>query len=638
MKRTFFSLILVATLICFGLGCGSKESSLSESKPTPPEGPVAKPTPDHPAPEIANESETEPQLNPAVTVKLKWTSTDGAQKEKVVIESLPPAEINDYCVWLLFQEQEGKLIPVIAYNGSVHSLGTPATDMQALSLAVEYTDSRNERSLERLLFGENRVLGTRNAHKDNIYCLTILPDVPIDPSSLLQEGIPGLDRARALRPAVLNLRYAKESDAFSRETGKVFEVKTHYELPRVLIAAEEWIELPAKKKEKPDSSSGGLFGVDLDEEIFGSEKPTPEWAPTYSVDVLLDEIEAQGTYPEAFQTARSLSNDVLEGKIIYQATGAKRRVLTASTVFYQMTKNRLEKGIENEAVVVSQTDPSSLESCPHLWPQAKKEILSFLGANPGWKVLVPRQPVVFFAGDNPAYGMYAWLQIDPASGRMIGVLPTGLHGASEEWAAVSEILGKEALSQMKSQVEKTIGSEGGLHGFLSTVAGMYVSSAGILDGVGITMVNSEVDALSDEEWKKFLANHALKFARQFLEDHADIYDSYSSRMGFWAGVAAMTSHFDGEEAARKCLGNAWNDCKEKAINDAKKWIEDKVGKVKGAARNAVVNEAAERFGDKAKQAKELFNKAHKAYTGVTDAIPDAAADIAPHLKNIIKEA
>ena len=43
------------------------------------------------------------------------------------------------------------------------------------------------------------------------------------------------------------------------------------------------------------------------------------------MDVLRDNIRAEGKYPIGFQPTRSVRNDILERQFIFHATGSKRR-------------------------------------------------------------------------------------------------------------------------------------------------------------------------------------------------------------------------------------------------------------------------------------------------------------------------
>lgn len=566
-----------------------------------------------------------------VSAALEWKDRAGAAGREEFFANLAPTELKDGAFWILFRKVEGALRPAVVVNGEVKTVGPQVTEMAELTVAITCSGGETDKRLTRVLFSGSRVLGPKVPHPDDIYCASIVTATVTERPSTAATSVPEELRARARRTLALNAAFVADADRYARENEQAFAVRTRYVLPRVLLAAEEWMEIRAEKK--PASGGGGPFGTPLDEQIFGGEEPPPALAPTYSLDLCLDRIEAEGKHAVAFQTARSLFNDVLEGKIISQATGGKRRILTATTVFGQMERNRQEKGITNETIVVTGSNRGPLDRCTLLWPSARTEIAAFLTANPAAKVVIPRDPVIFFAGKNPAYGMYAWYEVEPESGRLVGVLPSGLHGASEEWAALVKILGDESLSRLKEMV----GREGGPHAFFGTLAGLYVSSAGLLDAVNLVLANPELAALSDAEWKKFLADHSIAYARQFLEANADLYDSYSSRVGFWGGVAALTANFDGADAARQCLNHAWTDVKARADESAKEWLSGKHDELKTGARTALLDEMEHQFGQKGKIARELIDQVREKYNLGAEAVPDWVLDAAPHVREILRD-
>ncbi|GAH73077.1 unnamed protein product, partial [marine sediment metagenome] len=267
---------------------------------------------------------------------------------------------------------------------------------------------------------KDRPMGTRSAGVEDVYHILVLNDFVTDQDlSLLpaEADIPGPERKGAFgRTYFLARSYAVQSDEKSKRYSEITGVKAVYRLPRFILAAEQWVEIQ-KEAEKKKKSSGGLFGGALDDvadEIAGEAKPEPTKISVYSVDVLLDEVEAGGRYATGFQSARSMWNDILEGKVIYEATGAKRRIITASIVFSQMQKNKIQRDSDNRIISVDSRNLNVLESCESLWPGAKKNIFDFLVENPGWKVITTRKPVTFYKDDKPVYAMYAWFKVDPA--------------------------------------------------------------------------------------------------------------------------------------------------------------------------------------------------------------------------------
>ncbi|MCJ7772997.1 MAG: hypothetical protein MUP22_07680, partial [Desulfobacterales bacterium] len=192
------------------------------------------------------------------------------------------------------------------------------------------------------------------------------------------------------------------------------------------------------------------------------------------------------------------------------------------------------------------------------------------------------------------YALYAWYQVHPQTGRMIGVLPNGSRGAFSDELANLE---KGLLNNLKDTTPiKTQG--GAVKALFSQVAGMYVASAGVLDAVGLTICDPSLDNLNEKEWIKFLTDHSLYFCQKFLEDNAQLYDSYTSQIGFWQGAMFITYELDGTEAARECAYKAYQSVTDKAIDDAKNYYEDKFKDTKKSlneeGRQALDDELSER--------------------------------------------
>ncbi len=569
--------------------------------------------------------------NSLLSMTLKWTMKDNSMGQIRVVDSLKLSNMETDSFYLLFRKN-ARLEALFCYDNKTIPLGIDLDKTSSLVLSVTWGQGEGVLTLERLLFAADRVVGIRVPMQKNMYCLTVVKDIITRNKKNIPNGVPEQFHALASRTLAMNMLYAAESDKYAGKIGKTFEVKTEYAMPRFILSSEEWIKVPIIKKKK--KSSGGFFGAGLEAKITGEPESKTKNIPVYSLDVMQDRMETKGEFPIAFQTARSIYNDTLESRVIYQLTEGKRRILSASVVFGQMMKNRKLRGMENETIIVASNNLSVLNTCSSLWPAAKTQILSFVKSHPDWKIIIPRHPVVFFHGDDPLYGMYAWFQVEPKTGRIKGILPTGLHGATEENSLVQEILRKEAVRRTKGAVKKIVKSEGGIHAFFGTVAGMYVSSGGILEGVTITMVNPNIASLSGEEWEKFLASHAIKFSRNFLTANKDLYDSYSVRTGFWAGVAAITSHFNGKDAASQCLENAWQDIEKKVTDDIKSWGAKQVHKEAGEAGLDIIEEAYKRYYPKEKRSGRLFNKVENQY-GAGQASFGKDSEIKSHIKKAI---
>ena len=532
-----------------------------------------------------------------IAVSLCWTTEQG-QAERRDYDPIDLREVAGRGLWVAFQaEGENQHFPGLCVAGKFLRAAVAIEQMKLLELEVAVETPAGRAARRAVLFSASRPFGVKRAAPTNVYHLLVLEglvEVKDVPQALPDGLAPAAEWKDAFwRTHRLAMNYAVEADAKMREYEQVFQVQSRYVLPRLILAAEEWVDVPKEVREAPKKPSGGLFGgamEDIADEIGGTKKIVPENLPMYSIDVLLDEVEAKGDYAVGFEAARSIWNDVLEGEVIYRATGGKRRVLTATIVFAQMQKN-LAAGASDPGpngagapglLLVDSAGLERLDECERLWPAVKADIGRFLKDHPTWRVLIPSRPVTFYQDGKPIYAMYAWFQVNPETGRMIGVLPNASRGA------LSDEIGRLEQTLLEKAAEKVTGEAGGgaVKGFFSQVAGMYVSAAGIIDAVGMTIADPALAAMDAEQWNKFVAQHALGVCQKFLEDNAALYDSYAAQAGFWQGAAVLASHFGGADAARQAARNAVEGMTNKAVNDAKKYVEDKAQVGKKAARQA----------------------------------------------------
>jgi hypothetical protein len=518
-----------------------------------------------------------------ISLALQWQPTDGKIEQKD-FGTVPVKQILGEGFWVAFKQDRQGTLPGIYMKDEFVSLSAPIEKMKSLTLIIRYEEKTGSLEKDVVIFSEDRLFGSRKVTPENVYHVLVLADTPADgntppsfePSTVAEKSW----RGPFGRMHRLALNYAQQSDAKRREYEKIFGVQTKYETPRLIVAAEEWLDIP-KEVQKKKKSSGGLFGGALDsvaDEISGEPEVTVTKIPVYSINVLLDEIEVNGKYSMGFEAARSSYNDILEGKVIYEATGGSRKVITASGVFSQLQKNKSTRGSENRILQIDANSLAELDNCKNLWPAAKKAIKDFLGKKKDWKVIIPAEPVTFYENDKPIYAMYAWFRVHPASGRMIGLLPNNMHGAvSDEMARLEETLIDKAREK--------VGAQGGaVRVLFSQVAGMYVSSAGVLDGVSMTICDPNLANMDDEQWRKFLTNHSLDFCQQFLEDNADDYGNYAQRLAFWQGAMVIAHGLGGIEGAQECAKRAVKDAVNKAIDDVKAKAKEQLGKMKGAAK------------------------------------------------------
>jgi len=485
-------------------------------------------------------------------------------------------------LWIVFKQEKDLGFPGIVFGGNLIFCNDPVERMDNLKLVVSVIKRKTKVIRKTILFSETRPMGSRAPTRSNIYHLLVLDnfiDQKTPPQSLnIRTTHYEPWKAAFFRTHRLAMNYAVRSDEQTRHYEDAFNVKARFTLPRLILVAEEWLDLPEEIESKSTKKSGTLFGGNtgkISNEISGENRIRSQYIPIYSMDILLDSIEATGDYPNGFQTARSVRNDILEGEIFFHSAGGKRRIITATTVFSQMQKNRISKNSGNRILTVNNDNIMLLDNCEHLWPDAKNTITSFLNGNKEWRILIPEKPVTFYSEEEPLYALYAWYQVHPQSGRMVGVLPNNMRGAISDEIAV---LQKGLLN--KPQPPKPEADGESASALFSHVAGKVVASARILDTTGLTIMDPSVSDLNEKEWMKFLTGHSLYFCQKFLEDNADLYDAYTSRIGFWQGAILITRELGGAQAARECAYKAGNSLTNKAIFDTKNFVEEKFKRAK----------------------------------------------------------
>ena len=531
-----------------------------------------------------------------------------------------------------FVKERNQLFAGVLFKGEFQRNAVASAGLSELHLLLKDPDQEDV-SWTTTIFSEKRAFGTHAPDLGNVYHIAFLngsvekaalPTVPV----LLQ---PHRDRWQKpfLRTRRLAVNYAVQSDSKTRELAELFGVETSWQAPRIIVASEEWITLKEEQRKAPRKNAGGLFGGVLDDvagEIEGKEKKlAPKRFPVYSIDVLRNDIESTGQWATGFQTARSVWNDVLEGKVIAAATGPTRRVLTATGVLCQLAKNRQQGKSKNRLLKITKKTFPLIYKLPDLNAKSQASIAAFLLKNPDSHVVIPAAPVVMYEGDKPLYAVYAYYRVHPDSGRMVGMLTNDNHGAvSDELARLEDGL----LKRIKGKV----GSGGApVKMFFSQVAGMYVSSAGMLDGISLTIANPELANMDGDQWKEFMADNCLDFCQQFLEDNADMYDSYEALIGFWQGSIPLVGEYGGVEAAKKAVDHALTGVRDKAINDVKSHFEEKAKELGGAAKKDAKALFDKTMGEyapnvrKAAEAAKAVKDAHDSAVAVGDQVNDYRA-------------
>jgi hypothetical protein len=549
-----------------------------------------------------------------ITIQFVWGTAEGTALEAPLFAG-SESDLQGKGVWVAYTKDGDLLRPNLIVGADTMIAEVDANALHSLSLVIDSNGPAGRERFERVLFRKDMALGMQEPRPGNTYAILINHAFLEIGEGQDVAGPEGMDAAALRRTRGLALAYAAQSDAYSRSVMPTFGVEAEFAAPRIVVAAEEWMEIEAEK-EAP--SGGGLFGFDLESKMDGEQEgSTMKQFTTYTIDVLRDAIETTGGDGVAFQTARSLRNDILEGEVIYAATKGSRRVLTASIVFSEMMKNRETYGTDNQVLTVDAQHPEILDQCTDLFPEAKARIANFLAESPDWIVQIPQKPVLFIRDNVPAYGMYAWFMVHPETGRMVGMLPNGLHGATDELSAIREVLRKNAVDRLpdeaRARIQQMTGNQGGLHSFFGAVAGMYAASAGVLDGIGITMEDPAIAALGPEELLAFLSQHSLDHCRDFLEQNRDIY-GFSARVGYWGGVMGLLGNLGGGDVARDVATEAWNDIQEAALDD--------IGRATlGAGRDSVVG-AAEEHAERARDFQRYVADAEDAY-GFQSEVPSS---------------
>lgn len=134
----------------------------------------------------------------------------------------------------------------------------------------------------------------------------------------------------------MGTRYFIDSDGHTLKLAKRTGVDVRADVPRIIVAACEPLAEPSKKSQKPDPSG-------------------------FSLDVLCNEVHAAGERAREFHVARGLADDMIEGKILFQATGLP--VVSASSVLSRLKSARPESPrrriqlIRDEAYRMLQEEP-----------------------------------------------------------------------------------------------------------------------------------------------------------------------------------------------------------------------------------------------------------------------------------------
>ncbi|WP_119680616.1 transglutaminase domain-containing protein [Indioceanicola profundi] len=197
------------------------------------------------------------------------------------------------------------------------------------------------------------------------------------------------------------LAFAAESDAIAAGMAYSNSVAVSQVLPRVLIVSVEG-----------DAEEGGY---------------------RTALDLRLDEVAAW-PYPGAparaasnYQRGRGIQNALLEGRFLEQLLGTAQSANTVNLMAL------VPGGVEG-LYSIDPGQEAELDRLAGLSPYARRLIEGTLAQ--GRSIVIPKQAVEL--GGRARYG---WWDIDPVSGRMIGVMDDGLHQALVDHSITQEKIG-----------------------------------------------------------------------------------------------------------------------------------------------------------------------------------------------------
>jgi len=104
-------------------------------------------------------------------------------------------------------------------------------------------------------------------------------------------------------------------------------------------------------------------------------------------------------------------------------------------------------------------------------------------------------------------------------------------------------------------------------------------------------------------------------------DHAEIYDSYATRLAFWQGAMVVAHGLGGQEGAQECAKRAVEDAVNKAIDDAKAKVKEQLGQMKEATEaeaRAKVGEIVNKYAPEVGRFAEGVEALGDAYDKVVD--------------------
>jgi hypothetical protein len=521
-------------------------------------------------------------------LRWRWVTLAGAAGEAELTSGAEPAGfVVDYGADLTARVHLGQ---------DTHAAPLPSGGLLRLDLElVLRAEEGRGRRLTRTLFDRLRLDGRDGPEAGDT--LAVVVDLP----GRRQDDRPpvGAEPAASARVWAIARSWCLQADEASLRLAWLTGVEARAALPRVVAAGVESLRLSVQARPARRGSPLDTISERINQLPTPAPQPPMDF-PSYTLDVLLDEVSARGARALSFQTARSLWVDLLEAKVLAEATGGRRRVVCASLVLDRLVQLHTERraGSPSPPVVLTlgAGDEAALDDLPALPVEVAEDVRAFLARTPGGKVLIPNGPVPFAATEaSPAHALYAWFAVDPSSGRMVGRTPLSLHGAITDpgWRQRAQAWlwnqGKERAEAAGREALEGGGysNHGAFQAFFRTVAGATVGAGGVVDAVSFTLADAATARLSRDEWQAFAVEHAVGFAVAWLDRQGELYDGLDHKAAFWTGVGLVLWSVDGERGRRQVRQAAGDDLAEE---------------VDGLV-NAVVDEALNRgtqpFGDAA---------------------------------------
>ena len=284
------------------------------------------------------------------------------------------------------------------------------------------------------------------------------PDDPNARTAAVELGRLG-DALGTVAGHLLALRFAAESDSLSRVIADGTAASLAWATPRILIVG---IEMTGKDKGQMDAK--------------------------VSLDLRLDELRvypwpgAPKSIVPIFQTARGIQESVIEGALVAFATG---RDATANTA--QLISVAEQQGVP--LVVINTSTRSRLDEIVPGVPATCVQMMDAALAK-GREIIIPSRAIAL--GGEARWG---WWEVDPATGRVVGVMENGEHQGMAEYSVNSEEIGlNDETAKILGMMMGSITTVGTLSALLLEYGGLTPKLVAKLEAyVGSILCNSCIE-------------------------------------------------------------------------------------------------------------------------------------------------